>query len=105
MYFRVHKTNSWISKEGDVISLISYNTLICEVNKDSRNVILGPHAMYSRTTIRHLSDFLGAFGISYYDAKAVLIDPNHEPVSTESGFIISLSDDPRFNFRPTVRSA
>lgn len=103
MYFRVRQTNAWISKEGDVISLISYNTLICEVHKDSRTVLLSPHARYSRTTIRHLSEFLREFGISYYAAKAVLIEPCNKPVSTESGFTIYVSDEPRFRFRATSK--
>lgn len=99
MYFRVRKTNSWISKNGDVISLISYNTLICEVHKEFKYVLLSPRARYSRTTIRHLSEFLSSFGISYYDAKAVLVDPNYKPVTTDNGFKISVSGEPRFRFR------
>lgn len=101
MYFRVRKTNSWVSKDGDVISLISYNTLICEVNTDTRTVLLSPAARCSRTTIRHLSEFLREFGISYYDAKKVLVDPHYKPVTTENGFKINVSEEPRFRFRAT----
>ena len=100
MYYRVRHTNSWISKDENVISLISYNTLICEVHTDSLTVILSPHARYSRTTIRHLSKFLSSFDISYFDAKAVLVDPSNKPVYTENGYKISVSYETRFRFRP-----
>lgn len=99
MYFRIRKTNAWISKDGDVISLISYNTLICEGHKDSRTVLLGPHAMYSRTTIRHLSEFLNGFGISYYSAKSVLVSPDCDHVEVCNGYTICESYEPRFRFR------
>ena len=101
MYYRVRHTNSWISKDENVISLISYNTLICEVYICSRDVLLSPHARYSRTTIRHLSEFLSSFNISYSDAKAVLMDPCNKPVYTESGYKITVSNEPRFRFRAT----
>lgn len=101
MYKRVRHTNAWIERKGSVVRLMSYNTLVCEVHTDFRYVLLSPAARYSNTTIRHLSEFLGEFGISYYDAKAVLVDPSHEPVTTESGFKITVSGEPRFKFRQT----
>lgn len=101
MYKRVRNTNSWIEREGSVVRLRSYNTLICEVNTDTKTVVLSPAARCSRTTIKHLSEFLGEFGISYYDAKAVLVDQEHKPVSTEGGFNICVSYDPRFKFIAT----
>ena len=55
MYKRVRNTNAWIERDGGVVRLMSYNTLICEVNTDTRTVLLSPAARYSRTTIKHLS--------------------------------------------------
>lgn len=101
MYKRVRNTNAWIERDGSVVRLMSYNTLICEVHTDFRYVILSTHARCSRTTIKHLSEFLREFGISYYDAKAVLVDPKYKPVTTENGFKISVSGEPRFRFHAT----
>lgn len=101
MYKRVRNTNAWIERDGSVVRLKSYITLICEVDTDKRIVLLSPSAKCSRTTIRHLSTFLREFCISYYDAKAVLVDQDHKPVSTESGFKICVSYEPRFKFRAT----
>lgn len=101
MYKRVRNTNAWIEREGSVVRLISYNTLVCEVNTGFKYVLLSPSARYSRTTIRHLSKFLGEFGISYYYAKTVLVDPQYKPVTTENGFKISVSGEPRFRFHAT----
>lgn len=101
MFKRVRNTNAWIEREGSVVRLISYNTLVCEVNTDFRYVLLSPSARYSRTTIRHLSKFLGEFGISYYDAKTVLVDQSYKPITTDNGFKISVSREPRFRFRKT----
>lgn len=69
MYKRVRNTNAWIEREGDTVRLKSYDTLICEVDKKLKHVLLSPSARCSRTTIRHLSSFLREFGISYYAAK------------------------------------
>lgn len=101
MYKRVRNTNSWIEREGSVVRLMSYETLVCEIDTDSRTVMLSPAARCSRTTIRHLSTFLREFGVSYFDAKAVLVDQDHKPVLTEGGFNIFVSYDPRFKFRET----
>lgn len=99
MYKRVRNTNAWIEHEVSVVRLKSYETLVCEVDTHTRNVLLSPSARCSRTTIRHLSTFLSELGISYFAAKAVLVDPEHNPVSTENGFNICVSYDPRFKFR------
>lgn len=101
MYKRVRQTNAWIERDGSVVRLMSYATLVCEVHTDFRYVLLSPAARCSSTTIRHLSEFLRGFGISYFDAKAVLVDPSYKPVTTESGFKISVSGEPRFRFRAT----
>ena len=101
MYKRVRNTNAWIERNDSVVRLMSYDTLICEVHKDFRYVLLSPSARCSNTTIRHLSEFLREFGISYYDAKSVLVDPSHNPVLTDNGFKISVSGEPRFKFRAT----
>lgn len=101
MYKRVRNTNAWTEREGRVVRLMSYETLICEVHTDLRYVLLSPAARYSRTTIKHLSEFLREFGISYFNAKSVLVDPHYKPVTTENGFKISVSGEPRFKFRPT----
>ena len=101
MYKRVRNTNAWIEREGSVVRLMSYETLICEVHKDSKQVLLSPAARCSRTTIRHLSAFLREFGVSYYAAKAVLSNKYSDRVETCNGYTIYVSYDPRFKFRPT----
>lgn len=101
MYKRVRQTNAWIERDGSVVRLMSYETLICEVHTDFKYVLLSPEARHSRTTIRHLSEFLGEFHICYYAAKDVLLDPSHEPVTAYDGFTIYVSDEPRFRFRAT----
>lgn len=101
MYKRVRNTNTWIEREGSTVRLKSYKTLICEVDTDARTVLLSPSARCSRTTIKHLSAFLKEFGVSYFDAKAVLVDQEHKPVLTAGGFNICVSYDPRFKFRAT----
>lgn len=102
MYRRVRNTNAWVERENGVVRLMSYDTLICEVHTAFRYVLLSPAARCSRTTIKHLSEFLREFGISYYDAKSVLVDPHYKPFTTENGFKISVSGEPRFKFRPTA---
>lgn len=101
MYKRVRNTHAYVERKGSVVRLMSYDTLVCEVHTDFRYVLLSPAAMCSRTTIRHLSDFLREFGISYYDAKSVLIDPSYKPFTTDNGFKIHVSGEPRFRFRET----
>ena len=101
MYKRVRNTNAWIERKDGVVRLMSYNTLICEVHTEFRYVLLSPAARCSRTTIKHLSEFLREFGISYYDAKSVLVDPSYNPVTTKNGFKISVSGEPRFRFHET----
>lgn len=101
MYKRVRNTNAYVERDGSVVRLMSYDTLVCEVHTAFRYVLLSPAARCSRTTIRHLSAFLRAFDISYYDAKAVLVDQSYKPVTTENGFKINVSGEPRFRFRAT----
>lgn len=101
MYKRVRNTNAWIEREGSVVRLMSYDTLVCEVHTDSKHVLLSPAARCSRTTIRHLSEFLSEFGISYYAAKAVLVSTDYESVEVYNGYTIYVSEDPRFKFRAT----
>ena len=96
MYNRVRNTNAWIEREGSVVRLISYKTLICEVDTDKKTVLLSPSARYSGTTIRHLSDFLGEFGVSYYAAKAVLVSTDCDRVEAYNGYTIYVSYDQRF---------
>lgn len=74
MYRQVRKTHAFIEHEGSTVRLLSYSTLICEMHMDSKHVLLSPAAMCSRTTIRHLSEFLHDFCISYYDIKPCLMD-------------------------------
>lgn len=101
MYKRVRNTNAWIERDGSVVRLMSYYTLVCEVDTESRTVLLSPAARCSRTTIRHISDFLGEFGVSYYAAKAVLVSPDCDRVEAYNGYTIYVSDEPRFKFRAT----
>ena len=101
MYKQVRKTNAWIESEGSTVRLLSYNTLVCEVHTDSRHVLLSPAARCSRTTIRHLSEFLKSFEISYHEIKPCLMDPSYETVATSNGFTVYVSEDPRFKFHAT----
>lgn len=101
MYKRVRNTNAWLEREGNTVRLMSYETLICEVNNDSKTVLLSPSAMCSRTTIRHLSSFLREFDVSYYAAKNVIVHKHSDLVETCNGYTISVSFDPRFKFKPT----
>lgn len=101
MYKRVRNTNAWIEREGSTVRLMSYETLVCEINTDTRTVLLSPAARCSSTTIRHLSELLGEFGISYYAAKSVLVSPDCDLVEVYDGYTISVSYDPRFKFRAT----
>lgn len=96
MYKRVRRTNAWIERDANVVRLMSYNTLICEVHTDSRHVLLSPAACCSRTTIKHLSEFLREFGISYNQVKPCLMDSSHETVATPNRFFAYVSDDSKF---------
>ena len=102
MYKRVRNTNAFVEREDSVVRLMSYDTLICEVHTDSRHVLLSPAARCSNTTIRHLSEFLREFGISYYAAKAVLVSPEYDRVEVHNGYTIYVSEDARFRFRATA---
>lgn len=101
MYKRLRNTNAWIERDGAIVRLRSYDTLVCEVHTDFRYVLLSPAARCSRTTIRHLSEFLREFDISYFEAKSVLVDPSYNPVTTVNGFKLSVSGEPRFKLRAT----
>lgn len=101
MFKRVRNTNAYVEREGHIVRLMSYETLVCEVDKVSKQVILSPAARCSNTTIRHLSEFLRGFGISYYAAKAVLVSPNCDIVEKYNGFTIYVSEDERFKFNAT----
>ena len=102
MFKRVRNTNAWIERDGSVVRLMSYDTLVCEVNTESRLVLLSPAARCSRTTIKHLSEFLSEFGISYYAAKYVLVSPDcYDQLTVYNGYTIIVSDEPRFKFRAT----
>lgn len=102
MYKRVRKTNAWIEREGSTVRLMSYNTLVCEVHEDSKQIVLSPAARCSSTTIRHLSDFLHVFNVSYYAAKAVLTSPDCNRVENYNGYTIYVSEEPRFRFHETA---
>lgn len=102
MFKRVRKTNAWIEHEGSTVRLMSYNTLVCEVHMVSKRVLLSPAARCSHTTIKHLSEFLHDFGISYYAAKAVLTSPDSDRVEKYNGYTIYVSEDPRFRFSATT---
>lgn len=101
MFKRVRNTNAYVERKGSIVRLMSYNTLVCEVHQDSRHVLLSPAARCSNTTIRHLSEFLDGFGISYIEVKPCLMDASHETVATPNGFTVYVSDDPRFKFTAT----
>lgn len=102
MYKRVRKTNAWIEREGSAVRLMSYNTLVCEVNEASKHVLLSPYARCSSTTIKHLSAFLRTFNVSYYAAKAVLTSPDSNRVEKNNGYTIYVSEDPRFKLHATA---
>ena len=97
----MRNTNAWIEREGSVIRLMSYETLVCEVDTEKRLVLLSPAARCSRTTIRHLSSFLRELGLSYYAAKAVLVSSDCDRVDVYNDYTICVSDEPRFKLRAT----
>lgn len=101
VYKRVRNTNSWIEREGSVVRLMSYETLVCEVDTEKRLVLLSPAARCSRTTIRHLSSFMRELGLSYYAAKAVLVSPDPDRVEVYNDYTFRVSCEPRFKFRAT----
>lgn len=84
-----------------ICRLYSYRTLVCEVHVKSKQILLSPASRCSRTTIRHLSEFLRGFNVSYKTAKNCLIDPTLETVEHENGYTIYVSLDEEFNFKPT----
>lgn len=101
MLMQVRSTNAWVEKDSDFDQLYSYNTLICEVYHNSKHVLLSPYSRYSRTTIRHLSEFLKSYGIAYQSAKKCLIDPSFETVEHDNGYTLYISLDERFKFNET----
>lgn len=103
MLMQVRRTNAWIERDSDFDKLYSYSTLVCEVHHASKHVVLSPAARCSRTTIRHLSEFLKSYGISYAKAKSCLIDSTHETVEHDNGYTLYVSDDARFKFNPMLR--
>ena len=100
MFYRVRNTHAKVFFDNvNTWRLYSYETLVCEVNTSSMHIILSPAARCSRTTIRHLSEFLKKFDVSYYAAKAVLTSPDSERREKMcNGYTISVSDNPRFKF-------
>lgn len=99
MFYRVRNTHAKVFFDDvNTWRLYSYETLVCEINTTSMHVILSPAARCSRTTIRHLSEFLRNFGVAYYAAKAVLTSPDCNRVEKYNGYTIYVSDDPRFKF-------
>ena len=98
MYKQVRKTNAFIEHSDNFVRLVSYNTLICEVRIDTKQVLLSPWARCSATTRRHLSEFLGMFGILYYAAKDCLEKPSREGVTLANGYTLQVSTDDRFKY-------
>ena len=103
MLMQVRYTNAWVERDSDFDQLYSYNTLVCEVYHDSKHIVLSPDARCSRTTIRHLSEFLKSYGVSYEKAKRCLIDSTHTTVERDNGYYIYVSDDERFKFQPMFK--
>lgn len=102
MFYRVRNTHAKVFFDNvNTWRLYSYDTLVCEVNTSSMNILLSPAARYSRTTIRHLVEFLKKFDVSYYAAKAVLTSPDCNRVEKYNGYTIYVSKDPRFSFHAT----
>lgn len=101
MYKRVRNTSAWVEREGSTVRLMSYKTLICEINTETKTVLLSPASRCSRTTIRHLSNFLRDFKISYMAIKPILMSADCDRVTAYNGYTIYVSNDPRFRFRPT----
>ena len=50
----------------------SYNSVVCRIDKNKRNVILSQHWDYSVTTSKYLYKFLRDNGIYVYNKKDVL---------------------------------
>ena len=103
MLMQVRSTNAWVEKNTDFDQLFSYNTLVCEVHHKNKHVLLSPDSRYSRTTIKHLSEFLKSYGIAYANVKKCLVDSTHETVTHDNGYTIYVSDDARFKFVPVVK--
>lgn len=101
MYKQIRKTNAWVERDGSNVRLLSYNTLVCEVHTDSKHVLLSPAARCSMTTIRHLSDFLKSYGISYQSAKKCLSDSSFKTVEHDNDYTLYVSLDERFKFNET----
>lgn len=47
-----------VFQDGNIIKLVSYNTIVAQI-KDGKATILG---WYSRTTARHIKEFLMQYG-------------------------------------------
>ena len=101
MYKQVRNTHAYVEREGSVVRLVSYETLVCEVDTEKRLVLLSPAARCSKTTIRHLSSFLRELGLSYYVAKSVLLSPDCDRVEVYNDYTFYVSDEPRFRLRAT----
>ena len=93
MLMQVRNTHAFIEKDTEFDRLYSYNTLVCEVHHHNKHVLLSPAARCSRTTIRHLSEFLNAYGVSYQSAKKCLVDPSFETVEHDNGYTLYVSLD------------
>lgn len=64
---------AYVIIDDDGISLISYTTLVCNIDADGFLTCTGT---YSRTTIKHIGWFMRAYGhgLTYYDAKRCYLD-------------------------------
>lgn len=103
MFYRVRNTHAKVFFDNvNTFRLYSYETLVCEINTSSMHIALSPAARCSRTTIRHLSDFLKQFNVSYQTAKKVLTSDRQKVIEHENGYTIYVSKDPRFKFHETA---
>lgn len=73
--------------ENGTIQLISYNTIVCEIDTDK---YLSCTGTYSQTTRKHIGKFLKQFApqLNYYDAKNAFL--NHYKINIDNGDIIDL---------------
>ena len=103
MFYRVRNTHAKVFFDNvNTYRLYSYDTLISEINTSSMHIALSPAARCSRTTIRHLSEFLKQFNVSYQTAKKVLTSDRQKAIEHENGYTIYVSKDPRFKFHETA---
>lgn len=69
--------SSWVSVQGGVSTLISYETVICDYDPTNNRIVFNYRAFeFSNTTCRHISLFLDRYtnGVNYQECKKCIND-------------------------------